>query len=166
MFQVPIQNQREKEKLDQNFPVQGNDQSQSKQPSDGSTQSSGSEKNKRLLKASERKPSYKLQSAINRNEDSDNDEDVKDTKQRKSSKGISSLTETWRDEFDDGLDSDLIGDDDDRDALEEMTEKQREEELFKRAERREELQYRVPLFGGTCGLLLLWLKLMSTPSHH
>ena len=121
----------------------GNEQPQTKQASDGSIQSSGSEKNKRLLKASERKPSSKLQSAINRNEDSDNEEeDVKDTKQRKSSKGVSSLTETWRDEFDDGLDSDLIGDDDDRDALEEMTEKQREEELFKRAERREELKKR------------------------
>ena len=49
---------------------------------------------------------------------------------------------TWRDEFDDGLDSDLVGDDDDRDNLNDMTEKQREEELFKRAERREELKKR------------------------
>ena len=49
---------------------------------------------------------------------------------------------TWRDEFDDGLDSDLVGDEDDRDNLNDMTEKQREEELFKRAERREELKKR------------------------
>ena len=40
-----------------------------KQASDGSTQSSGSEKSKRLLKASERRPSSKLQSAISRNRD-------------------------------------------------------------------------------------------------
>merc|ERR1712130_667657 len=52
------------------------------------------------------------------------------------------IINSWRDEFDNGLDSDLIGDDDDRDRLEDMTEKQREEELFKRAERREELKKR------------------------
>ena len=40
-----------------------------KQASDGSTQSSSSEKSKRLLKASERRPSSKLQSAISRNRD-------------------------------------------------------------------------------------------------
>jgi RNA polymerase-associated protein RTF1 len=40
-------------------------------------------------------------------------------------------------EFDDGLDEDLIGDDADRKKLEKMTEREREEELFKRAEIRE-----------------------------
>ena len=44
------------------------------------------------------------------------------------------------DHFDDGLDDDLIGDDEDRQKLEDMTEKEREEELFRRAERREELK--------------------------
>ena len=83
-----------------------------------------------------------------RDEDSDNEEERgretkrKPSKASSSSKVTSSLSETWRDEFDDGLDSDLVGDDDDRDALEEMTEKQREEELFQRAERREELKKR------------------------
>ena len=97
------------------------------------------------MKASERRPSSKLQSAM-RDEDSDNEEERGREAKRKptkaSSKVTSSLSETWRDEFDDGLDSDLVGDDDDRDALEEMTEKQREEELFQRAERREELKKR------------------------
>ena len=77
------------------------------------------------------------------NQDSDNDEEDeaerREQKQRraavsKPAKVSSSLTETWRDEFDDGLDSDLLGDDEDRDALDEMTEKQREEEIFRRAE--------------------------------
>ena len=108
--------------------------------------SSSSERSKRLLKASERKPSNKLQSAINDNQDSDN-EDSQDHKKPSSSsspkkKPSKSMIESWRDEFDDGLDSDLVGDDHDRDALEEMTEKQREEELFRRAERREELKKR------------------------
>merc|ERR1712012_757076 len=46
------------------------------------------------------------------------------------------------DHFDDGLDDDLIGDDDDRQRLEGMNEREREEELFRRAERREELKKR------------------------
>ena len=41
-------------------------------------------------------------------------------------------------EFDDGLDEDLVGDDDDRKKLAGMTEREREEELFKRAEKREQ----------------------------
>eukprot|EP00095_Tigriopus_kingsejongensis_P012350 snap_masked-scaffold198_size266703-processed-gene-1.5 protein:Tk12350 transcript:snap_masked-scaffold198_size266703-processed-gene-1.5-mRNA-1 annotation:"rna polymerase-associated protein rtf1" len=43
-------------------------------------------------------------------------------------------------EFDDGLDDDLIGDDEDRALLERMTEREREQELFKRAEIRENLR--------------------------
>ena len=86
---------------------------------------------------------YALMSKLkNSNQDSDNDEEEaerREQKQRraavsKPAKASSSLTETWRDEFDDGLDSDLLGDDEDRDALDEMTEKQREEEIFRRAE--------------------------------
>lgn len=47
-----------------------------------------------------------------------------------------------KEEFDDGLDEDLIGDDADRANLEKMTEREREEELFKRAENREALKKR------------------------
>lgn len=43
---------------------------------------------------------------------------------------------------DDGLDDDLMGDEADRQRLSEMTEKEREEELFKRAERREAMKTR------------------------
>ncbi len=47
-----------------------------------------------------------------------------------------------KEEFDDGLDDDLIGDDEDRARLEKMTEREREQELFKRAENRENLRKR------------------------
>ena len=78
--------------------------------------------------------------------DSDSEEEEQTSKNKKIPKLKKTLDpnmfQTWKDEFDDGLDSDLIGDDDDRDNLSDMTEKQREEELFKRAERREELKKR------------------------
>jgi len=45
-------------------------------------------------------------------------------------------------EFDDGLDDELMGDEEDRKRLEEMNEKEREEEIFKRAEKREMLKKR------------------------
>ena len=100
-----------------------------------------------MLKASERKASSKLQTAnLSNDSESENEDNVPKEKPKKKKKEKekkeSDIVNSWRDEFDDGLDSDLIGDDDDRDALEEMTEKQREEELFKRAERREELKKR------------------------
>ena len=41
------------------------------------------------------------------------------------------------DQFDDGFDSDLMGDEEDRAQLEEMTEAQREKILYERTERRE-----------------------------
>ena len=89
-----------------------------------------------------------MQSTLSNDSDSENEDKVPKQKSKKIPKKDKKnnadlkIINSWRDEFDDGLDSDLIGDDDDRDALEEMTEKQREEELFKRAERREELKKR------------------------
>jgi len=47
-----------------------------------------------------------------------------------------------QEEFDDGLDEDLIGDNEDRNMLENLSEMQREQELFRRAEKREELKKR------------------------
>jgi hypothetical protein len=44
-------------------------------------------------------------------------------------------------EFSDGFESDLMGDDEDRQQLEAMNEKERETELFKRAERRDMLKH-------------------------
>lgn len=38
---------------------------------------------------------------------------------------------TWRDEFDDDLDEDLIGDEEDRKRMDALTEKEREEEIFR-----------------------------------
>ena len=48
-------------------------------------------------------------------------------------------------EFHDGLDENLIGDDADRQRLEEMTEKEREQELYNRIERREVMRTRYSL---------------------
>ena len=45
-------------------------------------------------------------------------------------------------EFDDGLDENLIGDADDKKRLEQMTEKEREQELFNRLEKREAMRTR------------------------
>merc|ERR1712179_332537 len=137
-----------------------------KSGSDGSNRSSGSEKSKKLLKASERKASSKLQSTLSNDSDSEYEDN-----QPKISKKIPKLKKpdteekiysSWRDEFDDGLDSDLVGDDDDRDNLDNMTEKQREEELFKRAERREELKKR---FEISQKLRLQQKNKQDTPNH-
>ena len=45
-------------------------------------------------------------------------------------------------EFDDGLDENMIGDDEDRARLEQMTEKEREQEIYNRIEKREVLKTR------------------------
>jgi len=63
--------------------------------------------------------------------------------------------EALRKEFDDGYDSELVGDEDDRRRLENMTEKEREQELYNRLEKREALQKRLVLFllvlsAGVC----------------
>lgn len=49
------------------------------------------------------------------------------------------------DKFFDGYDEDLIGDDEDRKRLEQMTEKEREQELYNRSERRAVLKTRFGL---------------------
>lgn len=45
--------------------------------------------------------------------------------------------------FDDGYDHDLLGDEEDRARLQQMSEKDREQEIFKRLERREMLRERL-----------------------
>ena len=50
--------------------------------------------------------------------------------------------ESAPEEFDDGLDENLIRDDEDRKRLEQMTEKEREQELFNRIEKREVMRTR------------------------
>ena len=51
-------------------------------------------------------------------------------------------SDSANDVFDDGLDDNLIGDENDRAMLENMTEKEREQELFNRVEKREVLKTR------------------------
>ena len=101
------------------------------------------------MQASERRASSKLQSTLSNDSDSESEDNaakqaktVPKLKKKSQNYSEENQVKTWRDEFDDGLDSDLVGDEDDRDNLNDMTEKQREEELFKRAERREELKKR------------------------
>ena len=48
-------------------------------------------------------------------------------------------------EFDDGLDENLIGDEEDKERLEQMTEKEREQEIFNRLEKREAMRTRYRL---------------------
>lgn len=49
------------------------------------------------------------------------------------------------DKFFDGYDEDLIGDEEDRKRLEQMTEKEREQELYNRSERRAVLKTRLDI---------------------
>ena len=105
-----------------------------------------------MVKASDRKASTALLSKLS--DSSDSEDEKEDSKQKeaekrkKSSPGPDPSKAKKKkddfiennDHFDDGLDDDLIGDDEDRQKLEDMTEKEREEELFRRAERREELK--------------------------
>ena len=100
-------------------------------------------KTKRTKKASPR-------SSPNADSDSEEDEPKKrpaakrppakkKSKKQESEEGEISSEDNNSDmeEFDDGYDENLIGDDDDRAKLETMTEREREEILFKRAEDRE-----------------------------
>ena len=117
--------------------------------SDRSNHSSNSKKGKKLTKGSLRKASTALLSKLS-DSGSDSEAEEPNTHNGRSEKSPSpkpdknkeSVSVENNDQFDDGLDDDLIGDDEDRNMLEEMTEKEREEELFRRAERREELKKR------------------------
>jgi len=117
--------------------------------SDRSSQSNGSKKSKKLTKVSDRKASTALLSKLSDSgSDSESEENSKQQVRKKKSpspepeRNKESIAAENNDQFDDGLDDDLIGDEEDRKMLEEMTEKEREEELFRRAERREELKKR------------------------
>jgi len=115
-----------------------------------SADSTDSSKNKKLKKGRDHKASTKLQKTLS-NSDSEDEEEVQKPekkriprKSKKQQKEDSSeeLVASWRNEFDDGLDDEFIGGASDREKLEGMTEREREEEFYKRAERREELKKR------------------------
>merc|ERR1719450_1584778 len=97
-------------------------------------------KNKKLMKGSERKVSDNMGSKMC-NESESEDEGNRVSKKMKHDivrNDIDATKEaTWRDEFDDGLDDNLIGDENDEERLESMNEKEREEEIFRRSEKRE-----------------------------
>ena len=86
------------------------------------------------MKASDRKASTALLSQLSDSSDSEDEkEKEKEPEKRKPSpvpepvKSKKKKVVENNDRFDDGLDDDLIGDDEDRQRLEDMTEKEREE---------------------------------------
>ncbi|CAF0937717.1 unnamed protein product [Brachionus calyciflorus] len=108
---------------------------------------SKSKKNTKKVKKSKKKISKKNvtsseeQSEQSQNEESDwdnsknaqNQSDVEDGEVSSSDDSSSSQSSV----FNDGYDSDLIGDDEDRRRLDSMTEKEREEEIYRRTEQRD-----------------------------
>jgi len=118
--------------------------SSSSQQSDSS---SNSKKGKKLKKSKDHKVSSKLEAQLS-NPDSEDEVAVKEKRKTYKKKGQKQKEQsseeegTWRDEFDDGLDDDLIGDLEDRRMLESLTEREREEEFYKRNEKRDELKKR------------------------
>lgn len=68
--------------------------------------------------------------------------EVSDSESNSSSSSSDSDSSSEDDVFRDGYDDDLMGDEEDRARLEQMTEKEREQELFNRIEKREVLKRR------------------------
>ena len=60
------------------------------------------------------------------------------------------------DEFHDGYDDDLMGDEEDRQRLKQMTEKEREQEIFNRLEKREVLKTRYVILSWQLRLPFHW----------
>lgn len=68
--------------------------------------------------------------------------EVSDSDSNSSSSSSDSDSSSEDEEFHDGYGEDLMGDEEDRARLEQMTEKEREQELFNRIEKREVLKRR------------------------
>ena len=97
--------------------------------SDSGSSSSGDEWGKKAKKKGKRVKSVKEEEEREEGEvDDDEDDDLDD--------------DDDIDEFNDGFDENLMGDDEDQKRLAEMTEKEREQELFNRSEKREVLRTR------------------------
>lgn len=72
--------------------------------------------------------------------------EVSDSESNSSSSSSDSDSSSEDEEFHDGYGEDLMGDEEDRARLEQMTEKEREQELFNRIEKREVLKRRWVLY--------------------
>lgn len=72
--------------------------------------------------------------------------EVSDSESNSSSSSSDSDSSSEDEEFHDGYGEDLMGDEEDRARLEQMTEKEREQELFNRIEKREVLKRRWILY--------------------
>ena len=109
--------------------------------SDDEWSASGQKRKKKGRSASKR-PSKKVAVMS----DTEDEDDIQDKQPSEPEEGEVSDSESAgsdsEEEFQDGLDENLIGDDEDRKHLMQMTEKEREQELFARGERREALRTR------------------------
>lgn len=84
--------------------------------------------------------------------------EVSDSESNSSSSSSDSDSSSEDEEFHDGYGEDLMGDEEDRARLEQMTEKEREQELFNRIEKREVLKRRWILY-----LLVFGSKFLKAP---
>jgi len=127
MSDSEFQNLAKKPKLDTEQPAKSRSGSPKRSSTSSSSSGSGDEwdgegESPRKKKFSKKKGDPRSNSDVEEGEVSDSDSEIG--------------------EFDDGLDDELMGDEEDRKRLEEMNEKEREEEIFKRAEKREMLKKR------------------------
>jgi len=149
----PRKAQSSSPRKDGNSSSSGSSSSGSSSSQHKSDSSNSSNKSKKLKKSKDHKASSKLEKQVFQ-QDSEDEEDASDRRKSttankrspKKARGKSTSEEeelaTWRDEFDDGLDDDYIGDEQDRRMLESLTEREREEEFYRRTEKREELKKR------------------------
>lgn len=91
----------------------------------------------------EEKPPVLAQSSVQSQPPSDgNKSDLEEGQISSDSSSGAEEEESSNSEFDDGYGDDLMGNEEDRNLLEKLSEKERETELFKRAERRDQLKRR------------------------
>ncbi|XP_078673826.1 RNA polymerase-associated protein RTF1 homolog isoform X1 [Branchiostoma floridae x Branchiostoma belcheri] len=94
-------------------------------------------------KAGKKQQRRALSDSSDSEKDSEPEEgEVSDSDSSSSYSGSDSGSGSDNEQFNDGYDDDLMGDDEDRARLEQMTEKEREQELFNRIEKREVLKTR------------------------
>jgi RNA polymerase-associated protein RTF1 len=134
------------------------DSASSSEDSSNSSEDEGNSSKKRKFNSSENSDTRKKPRRVTHSSSEESENELNDEKNKETSLQHSDLEEgqlssneesddnnsdsSANSVFDDGYGVDLIGDEEDRSYLEKMTEKEREQELFKRAERRDQLRRR------------------------
>ncbi|KAK9510204.1 hypothetical protein O3M35_005039 [Rhynocoris fuscipes] len=148
-----------KKKKSVSEPKEENNDSKKKQsnPYSDSDTSSGSDgdwdaRGKSKKKKKTKKPSKKAVSKSSSSDSSSDEEDEKEEKKSEPEEGEVSESDSGasdddssdlsQEEFNDGYDENLMGDEEDQARLAQMTEKEREQEIFKRVEQREIMKTR------------------------